>query len=152
MTDDIDAPGDVEDPGDAAALLVGYRLLVYFGGLAVIGAPLALQAVAGVTTPTSVRAALTVAVVALMTATYLAERRVDGPPTSRSGTGSDASAVGGSDDGYPLRTRVAVAAAVLGLAIGVYVALAVSRVGGVLFVAGSYLFAYLAYESDWGDG
>jgi len=152
MTNDIDAPGDVEDPDDVAALLVGYRLLIYFGGLAVIGAPLALQAVAGVTTPTSVRAALTVAVVALMTVTYLSERRVDAPPTTRGATGADGSAAESSDGGYPLRTRVAVAAAVLGLAVGVYVALEVSRVGGVLFVGGSYLFAYLAYESDWGDG
>lgn len=151
MTDDIDSPADVEDPEDVAALLVAYRLLIYFGGLAVIGAPLALQSLAGVTTPASVRAALTVTVVALMIVTYLSERRVGGPPTSGSAPGADASTADSSNDGYPLRTRVAVAAAVLGLAIGVYVALEVSRVGGVLFVAGSYMFAYLAYDSDWGD-
>lgn len=150
MTDDIDSPADVEDPEDVAALLVAYRLLIYFGGLAVIGAPLALQSVAGVTTPTSVRAALTVTVVAVMIVTYLSERRVGGPPTSGSAPDADASAADRSGTGYPLRTRVAVAAAVLGLAIGVYVALEVSRVGGVLFVAGSYMFAYLAYDSDWG--
>ena len=150
MTDDIDAPKDIEGPGDVAAMLVAYRLLIYFGGLAAIGTPLALQNLAGVTTPVSVRAALTVSVVGLMVVTYLAERRVDARSTPDATGGADTTSGGSSDGGYPLRTRVAVAAAVLGLAIGVYVALELSPVGGVLFVAGSYLFAYLAYESDWG--
>lgn len=143
MTDDITAPAEL------GGLLVTYRMAIYLGGVALIGLPLAIHSIAGVTVPASVRLAITVTTVGLMTATYFAERRSE--------VGFDDDQTGGdvdshpSEQGYSLRTRVAVASAVLGLAAGVYVGLEVSPVTGLLFVAGAYLFAYLAYRGDGGS-
>ncbi|QLG26634.1 hypothetical protein HUG10_03355 [Halorarum halophilum] len=143
MNNDIDAPGG---PG---AFLVTYRMAIYLGGVAVIGLPLVLHNTAGVTVSQSARLAITIATLGLMTATYIAERRL--------GRDSD---VTGDEDGtvgsdantgeYPMRTRIAVASAVLGLAAGVYVGLEVSWLAGLMFVAGAYFFAYLAYAGDGG--
>lgn len=144
MTDEIDSHGGL------TALLVTYRMAIYLGGIAIVSLPLVLHSTAGVTVPVSVRAGLTVAIVGLMTATYVAERRHGGAVD----TGNADDGTGKSDrpdGGYPLRTRVAVAAAVLGLAIGVFVGIEVSPTAGLLFVGGSYLFAYLAYRGDGGD-
>ncbi|SHH35893.1 hypothetical protein [Halobaculum gomorrense] len=153
MTDDthtVDSP--LEELG---GMLVAYRMAIYLGGLAVIGFPLALRELAGVTLPESVRAALTVSVVSFMVATYVSELLVETDGGDGGGTGGDTGgSTSGSGDsaGYPLRTRVAVAAAVIGLAAGVYVALEMSVLGGLLFVGGSYLFAYLAYDRDGAAG
>ncbi|WP_435063845.1 hypothetical protein [Halobaculum sp. EA56] len=144
---------------ELGGLLVTYRLAIYLGGLAAIGAPLALRSAAGVTVPASVRAAITVATVSLMTVTYLFERRLgldaggdDAADAARGGAdGRAGDATDRGEGGYPLRTRAAVAAAVLGLAAGVYLALETSLLAGLLFVAGSYLFAYLAYGGTGGN-
>lgn len=140
---------DVDAPGGLGAFLVTYRMAIYLGGVAVIGLPLVLHSAAGVTVPGSARLAITVATVGLMTVTYLAERRL-GANAGGDGDGSAGSASAGG--GYPLRTQVAVGAAVLGLAAGVYVGLEVSLLAGLLFVSGAYLFAYLAYAGDGGEG
>lgn len=165
MTDDThtrDGPLD-----DLGGMLVTYRMAIYLGGLAVIGFPLAWREVTGETLPQSVRAAITVSVVSLMVATYLFERRlgIDDDDAHGADDGGDAAAdPGGADareagdasveghETYPLRSRAAVAAAVLGLAAGVYVGLETSPLMGLLFVAGSYLFAYLAYDRDGAGG
>lgn len=152
MTDDIDASGEL------GAFLVTYRMAIYLGGIAVIGLPLVLHSAAGVTLPRSARLAITVAVVGLMTVTYLAERRL-GTDVADGASGDVTDGAGGDGpDGpaatrsaYSLRTRITVAAAVLGLAAGVYVALEVSLPAGLLFVVGAYLFAYLAYRIDGGE-
>lgn len=143
MTNDMDAPGGL------GAFLVTYRMAIYLGGIAVIALPLVIHGAAGVTVPRSARLAISVATVGLMTVTYLAERRL-GRELDAGNDGLQGSGVGGG--GYPLRTRVAVAAAVLGLAAGVYVALEVSLLAGLLFVGGAYLFAYLAYEGEGAGG
>ena len=150
---------DTDAPGGLGAFLVTYRMAIYLGGIAVIGLPLVLHSTAGITLSDSARLAITITTVGLMTVTYLAERRlgldvdagVDGDSVSTGGDSDrtvDSTSTGG---GYPLRTRIAVAAAVLGLAAGIYVALEVSIIAGVLFVGGAYFFAYLAYEGDGGD-
>ena len=137
MTNDIDAPGEL------GSFLVEHRIVIYLGGVAIIALPLVLHSTAGVTVSRSARLATTVAMVGLMVVTYLAELRL--------GTdGDDGSAGPTTGGGYPLRTQVAVGAAVLGLALGVYVGLEVSWLAGLLFVAGAYFFAYLAYEGDGG--
>lgn len=147
MTPDSDAASGL------AKMLVTYRMTIYLGGIAILGIPLVLHSVAGVTVSTSGRAALTVSVVGLMVATYVAELRVDEEDDESSAsnvtdeeTSTDRAAdVGG---GYPLRTRASVALAAVGVAIGVYLGLERSILEGLVFVAGAYFFAYLAYEGD----
>lgn len=152
MTDDTHT---VDSPlADLGGMLVAYRLAIYLGGLAVIGFPLALREATGTTLPESVRIALTVSIVSLMVVTYVAELRIgtdDDGDDSATATSAAPSETDGSG-GYPLRTRVAAASAVVGLAAGVYVAIEVSIPVGLLFVVGSYLFAYLAYDSDGATG
>lgn len=153
MTTDSDAASGL------AKMLVTYRMTIYLGGIAILGIPLVLHSVAGVTPSTSVRAALTVSVVALMLVTYVAELRVDEDDESAAGNatggtdspnGTDSSTERAADvgGGYPLRTRASVALAAVGLAVGVYLGLERSILEGLLFVAGAYFFAYLAYEGN----
>lgn len=147
MTPDSDAARGL------AKLLVTYRMTIYLGGIAILGIPLVLHSVAGVTVSTSGRAALTVSVLALMIATYIAELTVDEGDSDDDGTAASASTGSTSDvdGGYPLRTRVSVAMAAIGLAIGVYIGLEESALAGLVFVAGAYFFAYLAYEGTGED-
>lgn len=142
MNNDIDAPGEL------GAFLVTHRIAIYLGGVAIIALPLVLHSAAGVTVSRSARLAITVAMVGLMTVTYLAERRLG---TDVDGAGGGSAGPASASRGYPLRTQIAVGAAVLGLALGVYVGLEVSWLAGLLFVAGAYFFAYMAYEGDGGD-
>ncbi|MFB6234538.1 MAG: hypothetical protein ABEH81_02955 [Halopenitus sp.] len=159
MTPDSDAASGL------AKMLVTYRMTIYLGGIAILGIPLVLHSVAGVTVSTSVRAALTVSVVGLMVATYVAELRVDEDDNESAadnaieGSGTkDTDATASTDSsteraadvggGYPLRTRASVALAAVGVAIGVYLGLERSILEGIVFVAGAYFFAYLAYEGD----
>ena len=126
-------------------LLVAYRLPIYLGGLAVIGAPLAVASAFDVTIPPAVRTAVVVASLGLMVATYLAERRVGVPDRSDGRTGAGR-ANSGEGSEYPLAARAAVAVAVLGVAVGVYLGLERDPITGLLFVGGAYLFAYLGYK------
>lgn len=155
---------DSDAASGLAKLLVTYRMTIYLGGIAILGIPLVLHSVAGVTVSTSGRAALTVSVVSLMVATYVAELRVDvdedddrdatdastggASSTSPGGSGGSTERAADVGGGYPLRTRASVALAALGLAVGVYLGLERSILEGLVFVAGAYFFAYLAYEGD----
>lgn len=123
-------------------LLVAYRLLIYLAGLIAVGSPLVLAQVFGVTLSPAARTTVVVVSLAAMIATYLAERRV--------GLDHVDDRTGEATESYPLRMRAAVAAAVVGLAVGVYVALEMNPFYGLLFVGGAYLFAYIAYRG--GDG
>lgn len=133
---------DSADGIDALSrLLVAYRLPIYLGGLAAIGAPLAIASAFDVTVPASARTAVVVASLGVMVATYAAERRVgtaDSTPGDRTR--------GDEREEYPFAVRVAVALAVLGVAVGVYVGLERNPLTGLLFVGGAYLFAYLGYR------
>lgn len=120
--------------------LVAYRIVVYLGGLTVIGVPLLLQRAFDVAVPSSARTALVTVSLALMVVTYLAERRV--------GYGHVDPQTGESKESYSLRLRLSVAVAVVGVAVGIYVALEVNFVAGLLFVAGAYLFGYLGYRGE----
>lgn len=122
-------------------ILVAYRLLVYLGGLAVIGLPLVLAQVFGIVLPPTARTVIVVVTLTLMVLTYVGERRI-----SKEGMAAE------SGREYRLRMRLALALAAVGVAIGVYVALAVNLVGGILFVVGAYLFAVLGYRTLNTDG
>ena len=139
---------DIDAPGELGAFLVTHRIAIYMGGVAVIALPLVLHNAAGVTVSRSARLAITVAMVGLMAVTYLAELRLG---TDVDDSRDEATGRASASGGYPLRTQIAVGAAVLGLALGVYVGLEVSWLAGLLFAAGAYFFAYMAYEGDGGD-
>ncbi|HET7325503.1 MAG TPA: hypothetical protein VFJ06_14340 [Halococcus sp.] len=116
-------------------LLVTYRLLVYFGGLFVIGLPLLFGAL-GIEFPGTARTVIVFITLAVMVLTYLGERRV-GFPDSRSET---------TTQDYPLKMRLTLAVALVGIAVGVYVALTVNTFTGLLFIAGAYFFGYMGYR------
>lgn len=121
-------------------MLVSYRLLVYFGGLFVISLPLLLRAL-GIELPGTARTVLVVITLAVMLLTYLGERRV-GYADTRTESATEE---------YSLKTRLALVLAVAGIAIGVYVALELNTIGGLLFIAGAYLFGYLGYRGGLGE-
>ena len=115
-------------------VLVAHRLLVYFGGLFVIGLPLLFGAL-GIELSGTTRTVLVVVTLTVMVFTYLGERRV--------GFG-DAQTEPTLD--YPLKMRLVLALAVLGIAVGIYVALEVNPLTGLLFIAGAYFFGYMGYR------
>lgn len=137
-----------------ARVLSTYSLLVYVAGLAVIVAARLLEGNVDVPFPPELRRTIVVVTLAVMVVTYLAERRF-APGRYRDGQAGHGPAVGAGDDGapeYSLQARAAMAAAAVGVAIGIYAALALDRflVGG-LFVLGAYLFVHVAYRRE-GDG
>lgn len=121
-------------------LLVAYRGLVYVGGLLAIGSPLLLVHGFGVEPPWAVRTAVVWVSLGVMILTYVGERRLG---TVRPGDGPD--------DGrkpFSLRVRVALVMAVLGVAVGVYAAIEVNLVVGLLFVVGAILFGQFAFRRE----
>ena len=129
--------------GDPLALLAAYSLPIYVGGLIAIATPLALAEVAGIVVPPAARTAVVAVSLAVMVATYVGERRGSAGDAGGSATGD-----GRDRPEYSLRARLAVAAAVVGVAVGVYVAAAGDVVVGLLFVLGAYFFGYLAYRGE----
>jgi hypothetical protein len=120
-------------------LLVTYRLLVYFGGLFVIGLPLLFEAL-GIELPGTARVVLVIVTLAVMVLTYIGERRL-GLPDSRTKT---------TTEEYPLKMRLALTFALIGIGVGIYVALEVNTLTGLLFIAGAYLFGYIGYQNEFG--
>jgi polyferredoxin len=116
-------------------LLVAHRLLIYFGGLFVIGLPLLFGAL-GIQLSGTARTVLVVVTLAVMVLTYIGERRI----------GFGRSRAEPTTDEYPLKMRVMLALAVLGIAVGIYVALEVNPLTGLLFIAGAYFFGYMGYR------
>ncbi|EMA51201.1 hypothetical protein [Halococcus thailandensis] len=121
-------------------VLVANRLLIYFGGLLVIGSPLLFGAL-GIELPGTVRIVLVVVTLVVMTLTYVGERRIGF-------AGAQAAHAG---ETYSLRMQIALAVAVAGIAIGVYVALEVNTVAGLLFITGAYFVGYLGYRGGSGE-
>ena len=122
-------------------VLVANRLLIYFGGLLVIGSPLLFGAL-GIELPGTVRVVLVIVTLVVMTLTYVGERRVGFAGTQATPAGET----------YSLRMRIALAVAVAGIASGVYVALEVDTVAGLLLIAGAYFVGYLGYRGGLGEG
>jgi len=128
--------------GTLFRVLVAYRMLVYLGGLIAIGAPLALRRVADIDLSPGARTAIVAVSLGLMIVTYIAERRVGHGHLERTG---------GPSESYSLRLRAAIAMAVVGIAIGIYVLMEVNLFAGLLFILGAYLFAYMGYRTEGGN-
>jgi hypothetical protein len=125
--------------GTLLRFLVAYRLFIYLGGLIAIGIPLALQRAYGMELSPGARTAIVVVSLGLMIVTYIGERRV-GRDHSGAGTGSGES--------YSLRLRASIATAVVGLAVGIYVAMEINPLTGGFFILGAFLFAYMGYRTE----
>ncbi|MFC5970914.1 hypothetical protein ACFPYI_06170 [Halomarina salina] len=171
-TDDTSATASTGPAAGATALLhvlVEFRYVVYLGGLAAIAAPTLLE-YADVSVPLSARRLVVGIVLAVMAVTYLGERRFVHGGGGRSDAGDhDDGARTDSDrrddgersgerganqfgDSFDWRTRLALVGAIAGIALGVYVAVAVDLLYGVVFVVGAYLFAQLAVQSRGENG
>jgi len=115
-------------------LLAVNRYAVYAGGLAAILTPPVL-ARAGVTVPEQLRVAIVAGSLAVMTVTYLGERRL------RSEGGETVAGPDGEPAPDPsLTTQLAVAGALAGIAVGGYLVLRGRLWIGALFVVGAALF------------
>jgi hypothetical protein len=122
----------------ALGVLVAYRLVVYVGGLLVIVA-LSVATQTGVAPSADVRTTLFVVVMGLMIATYVGERLL---------AGRESAPESGDRTAYSWRTRFAALMTVTGVAVGLYVLLAVDLVLGLLFVGGALLFARVAFGGE----
>lgn len=116
-------------------LFVAHRLLVYFGGLFVISLP-RLFRMFDITFPETARVVLIIVSLAVMVLTYIGERRFEFHDSHTETTTEE----------YPLKTRLAFAFALVGIGVGIYVALEINTLTGLLFIAGAYLFGYIAYQ------
>lgn len=124
--------------------LAAYSLVIYAVGVAAISVPLVLAWGFDVVVSGTVRSAVVVASLGVMVLTYVAERRAR---SADSGRGPD-----GHEREYSLRTRALVAAAVLGLGLGVYAAIEVNLLVGGVFFVGAYLFTRMAFGNEGNEG
>lgn len=138
-----ETPSSDSSLGMLFRLLVTYRLLIYLGGLILIGVPRVIDELFGIELSPGARTAIVVVSLGLMIVTYIGERRV----------GSDHvdEASGRSNESYSLRLRVILALSVTGIAVGIYVALEISRLTGILFIVGAYFFGHMGYKTELGD-
>jgi hypothetical protein len=133
--------------------LVAHRLAVYVGGLAVIALPALLRGALDLDVPATIRTLLVAVALGAMILTYLGERRVadeaaGGEQRTRPNAEHRAPEEGTStaESGYSRRTRTTVAIGLVGIAIGIYVAIEVDTIIGVLFVVGGLLFGQSAFR------
>lgn len=140
------------------SVLVRYRLVVYVVGLLAIVAPIVLSQV-GVTVSSGIRTVIVLASLFVMVLTYVAERQFvhetrsdDGDfPNRQTHAGNERSQRYEHEREYSRQARTAIGFALIGVAVGGYVALEISPVGGLLFVVGALLFVRLAYAPGTGD-
>lgn len=120
--------------------LAAYRILFYLGGLLVMSLPLIAAWTFDVVVPETVRTAIVAVSFGVLLLTYVAERRV--------GLDHVDPVTGSPHEPYSWRARVSVVLALVGLAVGLYLALAGNAATGLLFVVGALLFFQLAYRAD----
>lgn len=130
--------------------LVAHRAVVYGGGLIAIGLPRALRTAAGIEVATPLRTLLVVASLGLMILTYLGERSADTKDAEPTASGATPAATSETESGtgYSRRTRTTVAIGLVGIAIGIYVAIEVDTLVGLLFIGGGLLFGRSAYRGE----
>lgn len=144
-----DMDGNASGFDSLVRLFAAHRLLIYVGGLVVLGIPLVLSMILGVDVPRTARLVLVGTVLTLMVVTYIGERRMKHDHDADNGDHSDPREQ--EHEQYPLRMRIAVALAVLGVAVGVYVTIEVNVLTGLLFIVGAYFFGYLGFRGGEGE-
>jgi hypothetical protein len=120
--------------------LAAHRLSIYLGGLIAILLPRILRTVLGVTLAPVTRTVIVFGSLLLVVVTYLAERQV------RQADGETI-----ATESYSRQTRVLVGLAVVGLALGFYLALEGRPLIGLLFLGGAMLFLRIAYTEPGGE-
>jgi small-conductance mechanosensitive channel len=123
--------------------LVANRLPIYIGGLLVISMPLVLSSAFSVVIPKTARTILVGVALTVMVATYIVERHVGYDRERESRTGDEPR--------YSLRLRVVLALSIVGIAVGIYVALEIALLTGLLFIVGAYLFGYIGCRGEFDD-
>lgn len=119
--------------------LAAHRVSIYVGGLIAILLPRILRIAADITLAPLTRTVIVVGSLLLMVVTYLAERQARGDDGAGPTAGD-----------YSTRTRVLVGLAVVGLALGVYLAFEGRPLFGLLFLGGALLFLRIAYTEPGG--
>ncbi|PSP72036.1 hypothetical protein BRC86_13530 [Halobacteriales archaeon QS_3_64_16] len=135
--------------------LVAHRLAVYVGGLAIIALPALLRGALDLDVPATIRTLLVAAALGAMILTYLGERRVADEAANgeqrtqpNAGNRTPEGAASTAEPGYSRRTRTTVAIGLIGLAVGIYVAIEIDTIIGVLFVVGGLLFGQSALREE----
>lgn len=131
-----------------ARVLSTYSLLVYAVGLAVIVLSRVAEGTVEIPFPPQLRQVIMAVTLAVMVVTYLAERRFARGREEDGAGDVEATDPDGAPE-YSLYARASMAAAAVGVAVGIYVGFALERlfVGG-LFILGAYLFVHMAYRHD----
>lgn len=144
---------DPDEHGALVHLLAEHSMFIYLVGLVAIGIPLVLAQLFDVELGPTARYVIVGTSLAVMIAAYVAERRVGFDAGAGVNAGASASAAAGDAGAgtagrreYPLRTRLGFPAAILGFAVGLYVAIEVNLVFGAIFMIGGSLFLRLAYK------
>lgn len=132
-------------PDELFGFLAAYSLPIYAIGVAAISVPAVLAWGFDVIVPGTIRSAVVGASLGVMVLAYVAERR------ARSDADSERNPDGRERE-YPLRTRALVAAAILGLALGIYTATEVNLLVGGVFFVGAYFFTRMAFGTGEGAG
>jgi hypothetical protein len=138
--------------------LVAHRFAVYVGGLVVIALPALLRGAFDLDVPAAVRTLLVAVALGAMILTYLGERRVadgaadrDGRTQPRADDRTPTEGTEVSRSGYSRRTRTTVVIGLSGIAIGIYVAVEIDTIVGILFVVGGLLFGQSAFREESGQ-
>lgn len=129
--------------------LVAYRVIIYIGGLIAITLPRILRMTAGIELAAPVRTLIVVVCLGIMILTYLGERRIGLGTDDVNPTASESAST--SESGYSRRTRTTVMIGLVGLAVGIYVAIEIDTLIGLLFIAGGLLFGQSAYRGETGN-
>lgn len=123
-----------------ARFLVDHRMLLYVGALMAMSLPLGLVWLYGVELSPAARTTIVAVSFGVILVTYLAERRV--------GLDHADASTGAATPRYPLRMRVGVVLAIVGIAGGVFLALDGRPAVGLLFLVGAVFFLQMAYRSE----
>lgn len=128
-----------DGPAQVLRLLVAYRLLFYLGALIALSLPLGLAWLFDVHLQPATRSSVVAVSLGVILATYLSERQV--------GLDHVDPRTGAATESYPLRMRVSVVFAIVGVAASVYFLLSARPGVGLLFLLGAVLFVQLATRS-----
>lgn len=145
-------------PRRIARALATRRLFAYAAGLAIVTFPRALASL-GYSVPSALRTACLVLGLGLMVVTYASElwvgRSEESAAEDRAAEGRAAEPerrdVAPSDTArgeptYSRRDRIVISLSALGVAAGVYIALNIDQVTGLLFILGAFLFGQYGFR------
>lgn len=129
---------------DFFRFLATYSAVIYLAGLLVISIPVTLAWVFEIVVSPTTRYVIVGASLSVMVLAYIGERRARFPDTDKS--------LEQRKTDYSRRTRVLVAAAVLGLGLGIYAAIEINFFIAGIFFVGAYFFTRMAFKDSSASG